>query len=314
MIFSGSSCLELANKTAKHLNTTIGQLKLGRFSDGEIMVEILENIRNRHVFIIQSTCYPANDHLMELLCIVDAARRASASKITAIVPYFGYARQDRRPHSHSRRVPISAAMVADLFETVGIEHVLTFDLHAEQIQGFFHIPVDNIYTTSFACQHLHSKINPAQDITIVSPDVGGIARARAMVKHLPHSQLAVIDKRRLKPNQSEIMHIIGDVKDRQCIIVDDIVDTGGTLCQAADKLIECGASSVLSYITHPVLSKDCATRIRQSALESIWVTNTIPVSPSTVESSGSKIQLLDLSFLLAESIRCILSGNSLSAV
>jgi len=289
MVFTGNANPLLAHNVVKRLNIPIGHAVVGKFSDGEVMVEILENVRGRDVFVLQSTCTPTNDNLMELLIMIDALRRASAGRITAAMPYYGYARQDRRPSS--ARVAISAKLVANMLAAVGVDRVLTMDLHADQIQGFFDVPVDNVYAAPVLLgdvwKHNH------EDVVVVSPDVGGVVRARALAKRL-ESDLAIIDKRRPRPNVSEVMNIIGEVEGRTCVIMDDIVDTANTLCKAADALKEQGAKRVLAYCTHPVLSGNAVQRIAESSLDEVVITDTIPtnstfvscaiVAPATVES------------------------------
>ncbi|MCW8887304.1 MAG: ribose-phosphate pyrophosphokinase, partial [Motiliproteus sp.] len=273
MVFTGNASPELAEKVVKKLSITLGNATVGRFSDGEIAIELNENVRGKDVFIIQSTSAPTNDHLMELILMADALRRASATRITAVVPYFGYARQDRRPRS--ARVPISAKVAAGMMAAVGIDRVLTVDLHADQIQGFFDIPVDNVYGSPVILQEIQNQNyhNPI----VVSPDVGGVVRARAVAKQLD-TELAIIDKRREKANESQVMHIIGDVTDRTCILVDDMCDTAGTLCKAANALKEHGASKVVAYATHPVLSGRALENLNSSSLDELVVTDTIPLS------------------------------------
>lgn len=308
MIFSGNSNLPLAKKISHHLQLPLGKASVSRFSDGEVMVEILENVRGRDVFIIQPTCSPPNDNIMELIVLADALRRASAGRITAVAPYFGYARQDRRVRS--ARVPITAKVVADMLTTVGFSRVLTVDLHADQIQGFFYIPVDNIYTTSLMLEDIR-KMNYPNPL-VVSPDIGGVVRARAIAKRLNDTDLAIIDKRRIGPNRTEVMHLIGDVKDRDCIIVDDIVDTGGTLCLAARALKDNGATTVSAYCTHPVLSGPAIKNIEASAIDEVVVTDTIPLS--TDAERCSKIRQLSISEILAQTIRRIFEEESVSSM
>jgi len=308
VIFSGNANPHLASQVAERLQLNLGKAKVGRFSDGEVNVEIHDNVRGNDVFIIQSTCAPCNDNLMELVVMADALRRASAGRITAVVPYFGYARQDRRVRS--ARVPISAKVVADMITTVGVDRVLTVDLHAEQVQGFFDIPVDNIYGTPVLQQDVISK--NYSDLMVVSPDVGGVVRARAFAKQLNDADLAIIDKRRPKANVSQIMHIIGDVEGRTCVLLDDMVDTAGTLKNAANALKENGAAKVVSYCTHPVLSGSAMTNITESALDELVVTDSIPLSPAG-EACG-KIRVLTLADMLAESVRRINNEESLSAM
>lgn len=307
-LFTGNSNPQLAAAVAKHLNVPLGKALVSRFNDGEINVELLEHVRGSDVFVIQSTCAPANDNLLELAIMVDALRRSSAGKITAVVPYFGYARQDRRVRS--ARVPITAKVVADIMTNAGISQLLTFDLHADQIQGFFDIPVDNLYATHVAFDDIKNK-NFAQDIIVVSPDVGGVVRARAIAKKL-NADLVIIDKRRAKANQSEVMNIIGDVKDRNCLIFDDIVDTAGTLCQAAAALKERGAISVYSYCTHPVLSPGSIEKINASELNELVVTDTIPLSLEA--QNCKKIRQLSLSKTLAETIMRVSNKESVSSL
>lgn len=306
MIFSGNASKELTKDIAEHLNLAIGKAVAGRFSDGETMVEIQENVRGRDIFIVQSTCAPSNDNLMELFLLADALRRASAAKITAVVPYFGYARQDRRVRS--ARVPITAKIVADMMAAVGITRLVTVDLHADQIQGFFYMPVDNLYSTPIMLEDVHLK--SYKDVMVVSPDVGGVIRARAIAKRITGADLAIIDKRRPRQNEAQVMHIIGDVKDRDCIIVDDIVDTASTLCRAVEALKDHGASKVVAYITHPVLSGHAIENINHSLLDEIVVTDTIPLSEEA--RNCSRIRCLSLSHMIAEAIRRISGAGSLS--
>ena len=274
MVFTGNANRELANEVVKNLRLPLGKAKVDKFSDGEISVEINENVRGKDVFIIQPTCAPTNDNLMELVVMTDALRRASASRITAVVPYFGYARQDRRVRS--MRVPITAKVVADMITGAGVDRLLTVDLHADQIQGFFDIPVDNIYATPVLVDDIERNFK--EDFIVVSPDVGGVVRARAMAKRVGDVDLAIIDKRRPKANVSQVMHIIGDVQDKRCLLIDDIVDTAGTLCKAADALKENGAKEVYAYITHPVLSGPAIDNITSSTLDELIVADTIPLS------------------------------------
>lgn len=306
MIFSGNACKDLSKQVAQHLNLPIGKADVGCFSDGETMVEIQDNVRGRDVFIIQSTCAPSNDTLMEVILLADALRRASAAKITAVVPYFGYARQDRRVRS--ARVPITAKIVADMMASVGISRLVTVDLHADQIQGFFYMPVDNLYSTPIMLEDI--KERGYKNIMIVSPDVGGVIRARAIAKRISGADLAIIDKRRPRPNETQVMHIIGDVKDRDCIIVDDIVDTASTLCRAVEALKDHGASKVAAYITHPVLSGKAIDNINHSLLDEIVVTDTIPLSEQAQECP--RIRCISLSNMIAEAIRRISGAGSLS--
>lgn len=307
MVFAGNSNPDLVHKVVNHLHIPIGKAYVGRFSDGECAVEIQENVRGRDVFIIQSTCAPTNDNLMELLVMADAMRRSSAARVTAVLPYFGYARQDRRPRSS--RVPISAKVVADMIASVGIDRVLTVDLHADQIQGFFDIPVDNVYGSPILLDDIERC--DYEDLMIVSPDHGGVVRARAFAKLL-NSDLAIIDKRRPEANKSEVMNIIGDVSGRTCILVDDMVDTAGTLCHAAAALKEKGAKKVFAYCTHPILSGRALENLANSQLDELVVTNTVPLSPAA--QALGKIRQLDMSPLLAESVRRISNAESISAM
>ena len=295
-IFHGNATPKLAADIANHLEIPLGKAKVDYFSDGETYVEILENVRGRQAYIIQSTCAPANQNVMELAIMADALRRACIESITAIIPYYGYARQDRRVRS--ARVPISAKVVADTLSIVGITQVITVDLHADQIQGFFDMPVDNVYATPTFLEDLRKKrfANPL----VVSPDVGGVIRARAVAKRLNDSDLAIIDKRRPEPNKTQVMNVIGDVKGRDCIIIDDIIDTGGTLCQGAETLKEHGATTVTAYVTHPVLSGQAVQRITDSVLDELVVTDTIPLSKEAMQCS--KIRQLSLAPMLAEAI------------
>jgi ribose-phosphate pyrophosphokinase len=306
-LFAGSSNPQLAINVAQHLKISLGKAIVGRFNDGEINVEILEHVRGSDVFIIQSTCAPTNDNLIELAIIADALRRASANSITAVVPYFGYARQDRRVRS--ARVPITAKVVADILASVGISHLLTFDLHADQIQGFFDIPVDNLYATHVAFDDIKDK--NYKNIAVVSPDVGGVVRARAIAKQL-NADLVIIDKRRSKANQSEVMNIIGEVKDRYCLIFDDIVDTAGTLCHAAEALMSKGATGVSAYGTHAVLSNGAIEKIESSVLDELVVTDTIPLSEEA--QNCKKIRQLSLSKTLAETIKRVSHNESVSSL
>lgn len=308
ILFSGNATPKLAQKIASHLDFSLGKAKVARFSDGEIAIEILENVRGMDVFIIQSTCAPTNESLMELVVMADALRRASAGRITAVVPYFGYARQDRRVRS--ARVPITAKVVADMMAVVGINRVLTVDLHADQIQGFFDIPVDNVYATPVLIDHILK--NASGDEMMVSPDVGGVVRARAVAKLMNDAELAIIDKRRPEANKSEVMHIIGDVNGRDCIILDDMVDTAGTLCTAAAALKANGAKSVSAYATHAVLSGKAITNIENSVLDNVIVTDTIPLSEAA--KTNERITVLSLSEMLAESIKRVNEEESLSSM
>ena len=307
-IFAGNGTPDLAQKIANQLFTKLGNATVGRFSDGEICVQINENVRGGDIFIIQSTCAPTNDNLMELIVMIDAMRRASAGRITAVIPYFGYARQDRR--LRSARVPITAKVVADLLSSVGVDRVLTVDLHAEQIQGFFDVPVDNCFGSPILIKDMqnHNFENPV----VVSPDIGGVVRARAIAKLLDDTDIAIIDKRRPRPNVSEVMHLIGEVENRDCIIVDDMIDTGGTLCKASDALKARGAKRVFAYATHPVLSGPAAKNIAESSLDEIIVTDSIPLTDE-VKKIG-KVRALTLAPMLAEAIRRISNEESISAM
>ncbi|HTM63473.1 MAG TPA: ribose-phosphate pyrophosphokinase [Gammaproteobacteria bacterium] len=306
MIFNGNANPELADSIAKRLNVEPGQAMISKFSDGETQVEILQSVRNRDVFVVQPTSAPTNDNLMELILMIDALREASARQITAVIPYFGYARQDRRPDG--KRAPISAKVVANQITAAGATRVVTVDLHADQIQGFFSQPVDNLYATPVFLKDIRQKYD--SDITIVSPDAGGIKRARELAKWLPNSQLAVIDKRRPKANEVEVMNIMGEVRGRDCVIIDDIIDTGGTLCQAAVMLKKNGAASVSAYITHPVLSGRAIENINASVLDELIVTDTIPLSEAAKKCP--RIRTISLSELLAEAIHRIHYGKSLT--
>jgi ribose-phosphate pyrophosphokinase len=308
MVFTGNANPSLANKVAERLYLSLGNAKVAKFSDGEITVELNENVRGKDVFVLQSTCEPTNDNIMELLLMIDALRRASATRITAVVPYFGYARQDRRVRS--ARVPISAKVVADMMVAVGVDRVLTVDLHAEQIQGFFTCPVDNVYASSV----LNADIAQSQydSPMVVSPDIGGVVRARAIAKQLDEADLAIIDKRRPRANEAQVMNVIGDVEGRTCILVDDMVDTAGTLCAAAGALKARGAVKVVAYCTHPVLSGAALENIRNSELDELVVTDTIPLADEA--QAIQKIRQLTLADLLAESIRRVSNEESISAL
>jgi ribose-phosphate pyrophosphokinase len=308
VVFSGNAHPQLAHKVVSHLHMPLGAADVNRFSDGEISVEINENVRGKDVFILQPTCAPTNDNLMEILVMADALRRSSAGRITAVIPYFGYARQDRRPRS--ARVPITAKVVADMLTTVGIDRVLTIDLHADQIQGFFDIPVDNIYGSPILLADV--KQQNYENLVIVSPDVGGVVRARAVAKQLGEIDLAIIDKRRPKANESQVMHIIGEVDGRDCVIVDDMVDTAGTLCKAAAALKENGARRVVAYCTHPVLSGPAIHNLTHSVLDELVVTDTIPLSEAAL--ACGKIRQVSLSGMLAETLRRINNEESISAM
>jgi len=307
-IFSGNAHPKLAHDIARILHIPLAKAFVGRFSDGEISVEILENIRGRETFIIQSTCPPGPENLMELLVMVDAVKRASAARITAVIPYFGFARQDRRPRSS--RVPITAKLVAKLIGTAGVDRVLTVDLHADQIQGFFDIVVDNVYASPVLLGDVWKK--KYDDMVVVSPDVGGVVRARALAKRLDDADLVIIDKRRAKANQSEVMNIIGEVDGKACVLIDDMVDTAGTLCQAASALKGKGAKVVVAYITHAVLSGPAVSRIGESELDEIVVTDTIPLSESA--EACDKIRQLSTAELLAETMRRISDEESVSSL
>lgn len=307
MIFSGNANRALSEGITKKLNMRLGMATVGRFSDGEIVVEIEENVRGRDVFVIQPTCSPANEHLMELLVMIDALKRASASRVTAVIPYYGYARQDRR--TRSARVPITAKLVANMLDTAGADRILTVDLHADQVQGFFDIPVDNVYASPLLLGDVWRQKH--ENLIVVSPDVGGVVRARALAKRLD-ADLAIIDKRRPKANMSEIMHIIGDVSRRTCVMIDDLVDTAGTLCNAAKALKNKGALKVVAYCTHPVLSGAAAQNIRRSLLDELVVTDTIPLNDALL--GIDKIRQLSVAEMLAETIRRIAESESVSSL
>lgn len=308
ILLSGNSNRPLAEKVANQLNVQLGNAFVGRFSDGEIQIEILDNVRGQDVFILQSTCFPASDHLMELLLMADAVRRASAARITAVVPYFGFARQDRRPRS--ARVPISAKVVADMMAAVGIERLVTVDLHADQIQGFFYIPVDNLYSTPVMLDDIQKK--SLTNMMVVSPDVGGVVRARAFTKQLSGADMAIIDKRRPKPNEAQMMHVIGDVGGGNCIIVDDVIDTAGTMRMAIEALKKHGANKIIAYATHPVLSGNAIANIEASSLDELVVNDTIPLS--TQAQKCKKIRQLSISTILAEAIHRICESGSISSM
>ena len=308
MVFSGNAHPELSSQIAQHLNMPLGKAVVGQFSDGEIMVEIQENVRGRDVFIVQPTSEPTNDNLMELLVMIDALRLSSVARITAVIPYFGYARQDRRPRS--ARVPITARLAAKMISTAGADRVLTMDLHADQIQGFFDIPVDNVYASPILLQDVWMQEYP--DLMVVSPDVGGVVRARALAKRLDDADLAIIDKRRPRPNEAKVMNIIGDVKGRTCILIDDLVDTAGTLCQAAAALKEHGAIRVVAYCSHPVLSGPAVLNIENSQLDELVVTNSIPLSKNARDCD--RIRQLSIAGLLAETMRRISNEESVSSL
>jgi ribose-phosphate pyrophosphokinase len=304
VVFTGNANPRLAQEIVGHLGTQLGAATVSRFSDGEVTVELQQNIRNRDVFVVQSTCAPTNENMMELLIMVDALRRASAERIYAVIPYFGYARQDRRPRSS--RVPISAKVIANLLQTVGVDSVLTMDLHADQIQGFFDIPVDNIYASPVLLGDLRKQ--NYDNVTVVSPDVGGVVRARALAKQL-NSDLAIIDKRRPRANESEVMHVIGEIEGRNCVIMDDMIDTAGTLVKAAEVLKQRGALKVYAYCTHPIFSGPALDRINNGhALDEVVVTNTIPLGDLAL--SSPKIRQLSVAPLIAETMQRIAKGDS----
>ncbi len=307
MVFAGNANPKLAQEVARHLNMSIGRAVVGRFSDGEVMVEIMENVRGKDVFVLQSTCQPTNDNLMELMVMVDALKRSSAARVSAAMPYFGYARQDRRPRS--ARVGISAKVVANMLTSVGVSRVLTMDLHADQIQGFFDVPVDNIYAAPVLLGDVWKQ--RYENLIVVSPDVGGVVRARALAKRL-ESDLAIIDKRRPKANVSEVMNVIGEVKCRTCVIMDDMVDTAGTLCKAAEVLKAEGATKVVAYCTHAVLSGNAVARIGESAMDELVVTDTIPLREDA--RACKKIRSLSVAGLLAETILRIYTEDSVSSL
>ena len=308
MVFSGNANPPLAQSIANHLRMNLGKAVVNQFSDGEIMVEIMENVRGRDIFVVQSTCVPTNNNLMELLVMVDALRRSSAARITTVIPYFGYARQDRRPRS--ARVPITAKVVAQMIGNVGADRVLTVDLHADQIQGFFDVPVDNVYASPILLGDVWRQKYP--NLIVVSPDVGGVVRARALAKRLDDAELAIIDKRRPKANVAKIMNIIGEVEGRSCVLVDDLVDTAGTLCQAAKALKDHGAERVVAYCTHPVLSGDAIKNIADSVLDELVVTDSIPLRPDAL--ACTRIRQLSVAEMLAEAIRRISQEESVSSM
>src|SRR5215204_3314751 len=308
MVFTGNANPRLAHEVAKHLNLSLGRAIVGKFSDGEVMVELLENVRGKDVFVLQSTCAPTNDNLMELLVMVDALKRSSAARVTAAIPYFGYARQDRRPRS--ARVAISAKVVANMLTSVGVARVLTMDLHADQIQGFFDLPVDNIYAAPVLLGDVWKQ--RYENVVVVSPDVGGVVRARALAKQL-NTDLAIIDKRRPKANVSEVMHVIGDIEGRNCVIMDDMIDTAGTLVKAAEVLKERGAKKVYAYCTHAIFSGPAIERIAKGgALDEVVVTNTIPLSDAARECK--KVRQLSVAPLIAETIQRIAKGESVMSL
>ena len=307
-VFSGNAHPSLASDIAHHLHLPLGKISVGRFSDGEVSVEIMENIRGRDIYLVQSTCPPTNDNLVELLVMADACQRASAARITALMPYFGYARQDRRPRA--TRVPITAKLVANLIGSSGIGRVLTVDLHADQIQGFFDIPVDNVYASPVLLGDAWKQ--EYKDMVVVSPDVGGVVRARALAKRLDDADLAIIDKRRPQANMAQVMNVIGEVSGKTCVLIDDLVDTAGTLCEAGRALKERGAVRVVAYITHPVLSGPAVERIEKSELDELVVTDTIPLSETA--KACAQIRQLSVAELLAETIRRISDAESVSSL
>jgi ribose-phosphate pyrophosphokinase len=307
-VFTGNANPVLAQEIARHLMQPLGRAMVGRFSDGEIQVEIMENVRGKDVFLVQSTCPPTNENLMELLVMADACKRASAGRITAVIPYLGYARQDRR--QRAMRVPITAKLVADMIGCAGVNRVLTVDLHADQIQGFFDVPVDNVYASPVLLGEVWKQ--KYDNMIVVSPDVGGVVRARALARRLDNADLAIIDKRRQRANESQVMNIIGDVRGRSCILVDDLVDTAGTLCQAAQALKDEGAERVIAYITHPVLSGKAVERIENSALDQLVVTDTIPLGEAARKCK--RIRVLSVAELLAETMRRIRDEESVSSL
>ncbi len=308
MVFTGNANPQLARDIATYLNLPVGKAAIGQFSDGEIMAEIQENVRGRDVFVVQPTCAPTNDHLIELLVIIDALRWASVGRVTAVLPYFGYARQDRRPRS--ARVPITSRLVAKMIDSAGADRVLTVDLHSDQIQGFFDIPVDNVYASPILLGDIWRQ--KYSDLMVISPDVGGVVRARALAKRLDDADLAIIDKRRPRPNEAKVMNIIGDVDGRSCVLIDDLVDTAGTLRQAATALKEHGASRVVAYCTHAVLSGPAVANIENSVLDELVVTDTIPLRPGA--QACEKIRQLSIAELLAETMRRISNEESVSSL
>jgi len=307
-LFAGNANQALAHDIARHLTTPLGRAYVGRFSDGEVNIELMENVRGRDVFIVQPTCPPVNEHLIELLVMVDAARRASAARITAVVPYFGYSRQDRRPRA--TRSAITAKLVANMLQSAGVDRLLTIDLHADQIQGFFDIPVDNVYASPVLLGDAYRQ--RYENMIVVSPDVGGVVRARALAKRLDDADLAIIDKRRPRPNESKVMNIIGEVSGRTCVLIDDMVDTAGTLCAGAQALKDEGALKVVAYITHPILSGNAIEKITKSALDELVVTDTIPLSAAAKQCG--RIRQLSVAGLLAETIRRIRDEDSVSSL
>ena len=308
MVFSGNANAELSAEIAAHLSIPVGKAVVGQFSDGEVMTEIQENVRGRDVFVVQPTCAPTNDNLLELLVMIDALRWASAKRVTAVIPYFGYARQDRRPRS--ARVPITARLVAKMIGSAGADRVLTMDLHADQIQGFFDIPVDNVYASPILLGDIWRQKHP--NLIVISPDVGGVVRARALAKRLDDADLAIIDKRRPRVNEAKVMNIIGDVRNRSCVLIDDLVDTAGTLCQAAAALKQHGAARVVAYCTHAVLSGPAVDNISASVLDELVVTNTIPLRPDAA--ACPKIRQLSIGELLAETMRRVSNEESVSSL
>lgn len=308
MVFTGNANPTLAQAVVGHLNLPLGKAVVSRFSDDEIMVEIRENVRGKDVFIIQPTCRPTNDNLMELLVLVDAVRRASAGRVTTVIPYFGYSRQDRRPRS--ARVPITAKVVANMITTVGTDRVLTIDLHADQIQGYFDLPVDNIYASPILLGEIWRLEYP--NLVVVSPDVGGVVRARALARQLDDAELAIIDKRRPRPNEAKVMNIIGEVENRTCVIIDDMVDTAGTLCEAAGALKKHGAAKVVAYCTHPVLSGQAVKNIAASELDELVVTDTIPLTAEAIHCP--RIRQLSIAEMLAETMRRVSEEESVSSL
>jgi len=310
-LFAGNATPELAEIVCNRLDLKLGNATVGRFSDGEISVQINDNVRGSDVFIIQSTCAPCNDNLMELIVMVDALRRASAGRITAVIPYFGYARQDRRVRS--ARVPITAKVVADFLSSVGVDRVLTVDLHAEQIQGFFDVPVDNVFGSPILVEDMRAQgFDVADDVVVVSPDIGGVVRARAIAKLLDDKDLAIIDKRRPQANVAQVMHIIGDIEGRDCIIVDDMIDTGGTLCKAAEALKQHGAKRVFAYATHPIFSGNAVENLENSVIDEVIVTDSIPLNPEIA--ALPNVRQLTLGNMLAEAIRRLSNEESISAM
>jgi ribose-phosphate pyrophosphokinase len=307
-LFAGNANPALAHDIARQLTTPLGRAYVGRFSDGEVNIELMENVRGRDVFIVQPTCPPTNDHLMELLVMVDACRRASAAKITAVVPYFGYSRQDRRPRA--TRSAITAKLVANMIQGSGVDRLLTIDLHSDQIQGFFDIPVDNVYASPVLLGDAYRQRH--ENLIVVSPDVGGVVRARALAKRLDDAELAIIDKRRPRPNESKVMNIIGEVTGKTCVLIDDMVDTAGTLCAGAQALKDEGAVKVVAYITHAILSGNAIEKITKSALDELVVTDTIPLSPAAKQCG--RIRQLSVAGLLAETIRRIRDEDSVSSL